>query len=97
MDLSCNQINDEIGVLIGEMLSYNASLEQLDLHWNNIKSIGSQALFSGLKENINLVNLDLKYNALGRNTQIATTISSYLSSNTSLRHLDLSYNFFSLD
>ena len=73
------------------------SLEELDLHWNQIKLTGSQALFSGLKDNINLVNLDLSWNALGRNSYIANTISSYLETNTSLRHMDLSYNFFDLE
>lgn len=44
-----------------------------------------------------MINLDLSWNALGRNPRIATTIGNYLAGNKSLRHLDLSYNFFTLE
>jgi Ran GTPase-activating protein (RanGAP) involved in mRNA processing and transport len=43
IDLECNHLNDDDAVLILQALKRNTKLRQLDLHFNNLTSIGVKA------------------------------------------------------
>lgn len=72
-------------------------IQHLDLAWNNIRGDGAVALFSGISANNKLKELDLSFNALGswrpgEEYDVAVSaLSTMLSHNTSLQHLDISH------
>ncbi|CAG9317234.1 unnamed protein product [Blepharisma stoltei] len=96
LSLARNNIGDESAKFIREMIRYNQQLRVLDLHWNNIRGTGGIEIFDGINQNDGLQQLDLSWNALGRNHNIeaASALSHAIQTNTTLLHLDISYNSF---
>lgn len=48
LNLSYNAFREEGGMLLGEALSYNDGLEELDLTWNHLRRKGAIGLAEGL-------------------------------------------------
>jgi hypothetical protein len=94
LNLSKNSLGHMSCESLKEMLKYNSSLTHLDLHWNCIRTEGAKLLFEGLSQNDSLSVLDLSWNSLGREaTQDSIkSLGKCLKTNTTLRHLDISYN-----
>jgi hypothetical protein len=72
------------------MITYNTTLEKLDLHYNNIQRSGAVAVWDALGVNSSIVQLDMSWNSLGHNDDVAMSIAHTVESNTALLHLDLS-------
>lgn len=79
-----------------ELLRYNSTLRKLDLHWNNIRSEGAIEFFDGLSQNDCLSVLDLSWNSIGRDStyESVKALGKCLELNSTVLHLDLSFNFF---
>ena len=95
LSLAKNQIGQNAGVYIGEMVQYNGVIRRLDLHWNKLKPPGVLRLIEGLKLNDGLQEVDLSWNSLaqGDNKETALAISNWMRHDDHLRHLDLSFNY----
>lgn len=99
LNIAKNKLDERAGKPLGLMLDYNRYLEKLDLHWNNLRGNGAVALFEGLAENISLLELDISWNGLGRDSlsKAVTRINECFIKNNTLRHIDLSNNRFSTE
>ncbi|KAJ1339691.1 hypothetical protein BSLG_005724 [Batrachochytrium salamandrivorans] len=75
LDISHNQIGDLGGIAFGSALAMNETLRDLNVSWNELRSRGTTAIFSGAK-----------YNGIGEN---GTAVSLFLARNTSVTHLDI--------
>lgn len=97
LNLARNKLGEVAAKHIGEMLRRNSALKRLDLHWNNLRFPGALQLFQGFQANDDLVEIDLSWNSLnqGDSKVIAAAFGSWLSSDTHVRHLDLSFNYLS--
>lgn len=74
------------------------NLQQLYLHWNKISTKGALEISNGLKDCSNSLQvLDLSHNSIGALGEMLYSGLKILQNvkNTSLIHLDLSYNTFS--
>jgi len=98
LNLARNNIGNFAEEALGEMIKYNRSLVKLDLHYNNICGRTALCFYEGLAQNDKLEELDLSWNAQGRSfsEEIPKALSEALRLNSVLKHLDLSYNFFTL-
>lgn len=78
------------------MIGSNERLIRLDLHWNLIRSLGACEIFRNLQENVCLRQLDMSWNAMGRDetSETVLALSEALKLNTGLQHVDFSYNYF---
>ena len=93
------------GKAIRTMLMTSVSLSHLFLRWNRFLKDDMQALGEGVSGNESLVSLDLAFNALSKchlilrddASEIVDCFFNALSTHGSLRHLDLSFNDFSVD
>lgn len=90
--LAKNGLTDISTRYLKDMLINNSSIKILDLHWNNFSAYGAINLFEGLSKNKSLKIFDISWNSIGKNKQAAESISKCIKTNTSLSHLDLSYN-----
>ena len=98
LNLAKNNLGLITCIALKELLRYNSTLRHLDLHWNNIRLDGAVQFFEGLGQNDGLRVLDLSWNSLGRDTSLecAKVLGHCFKLNSTLQHLDLSYNFFTL-
>lgn len=64
-DLSCNSIGEKGGLLLGNAIAANESLEMLNLSWNNLRRKGAIAVANGLKNNVMLKTCNLAWNGFG--------------------------------
>lgn len=99
LNLSVNNLTDACGEAIKLLLGKTLSLEQIYLHWNRLKGIGGQCIFSGLLLNETVRVCDVSNNqlALDIEGECVASICDLLraSRNACLLHLDLSRNGFS--
>ena len=98
LNLAKNNLGLITCIALKELLRYNSTLRHLDLHWNNIRLDGAVQFFEGLGQTDGLRVLDLSWNSLGRDTSLecAKVLGHCFKLNSTLQHLDLSYNFFTL-
>ena len=87
LHLSNNRIGCTGAMYIANGLKVNQSITELDLSKNNIRCAGGSILFNALQTNRTLITLNMSGNKLVNLESIEMTIST----NSSLRHLDLSY------
>jgi hypothetical protein len=99
LNLARNNISDHAAQALGKFLSQSKSIRYLDLHWNKIRGKGAMSLLAGINRNKSLRSLDISWNSMGRdsNFSVAEKLASTLASNTTLKHLDVSYNYFSFE
>lgn len=90
--LAKNNLSDISTRYLKDMLLNNSSIKILDLHWNNFSAYGAINLFEGLSKNKSVQIFDISWNSIGKNKQAAETISKCVKNNTTLAHLDISYN-----
>jgi len=89
-----NFLSDNVAERISKMLEMNSTLEELYIQWNQIKSVGGATIVNGLKSANHLKILDFSWNSLGLNgSHFAKAFGSYIATNTTLAHLDLSNNY----
>ena len=89
LNASGGTVSDEVAEALAEALSGNTKLKELDLSDNSLQEAGITKIFNGLK-----VSTLLKFN-ISNNTitdQAADYIATFLSRNTKLEVLDISYN-----
>ena len=55
----------QISSSIKEILIKNSTLQELYMHWNNLKSLSLYNIFTGLINNDSLKVLDLSWNSMG--------------------------------
>lgn len=97
LNLSKNYLTTQVGESIKSVLCKNPYLNELYLHWNQIKGIGAQKIFQGLLENETITVFDISWNSLGgNNPSLAPLIVDVLQKNEKIIHLDLSNNYFTL-
>lgn len=73
-------------------------IKELYLHWNLLKSVFTKNLFASLAENEKLVVLDLSNNSSGIGIDdCLQEINEFFSTNKTLVHLDLSFNYFGFE
>lgn len=95
LNINDNNLSDDSGVKLGAVLETNISICEVYCQWNQFKTRGGNAILKALKENKTVRVLDLSWNSLGLlNSTFAKTFSEFISSNTSLIHMDLSNNYF---
>ena len=82
-------ISDEVAETLVAALSENTKLEELDLSNNNLQEEGIIKIFNGLKMST-LLKLNISNNNI--TDQAADHIATFLSKNTKLEELDVSYN-----
>ena len=97
LNLAKNSLSEVCCKSLRHMLISNSTLRRLDLHWNNLTGRGCALVFEGVEKNAGLLELDLSWNLMIRNLDTATItqISSILSEQKRLKHLDLSSNYLS--
>ncbi|GMH77693.1 hypothetical protein TL16_g07497 [Triparma laevis f. inornata] len=78
------------GEAVGEMLTVNKYLTELDVSWNSIRGDSAQELAECLESNTTLKTLCMSHNAFG--DVPSQTIGDVLSRNMSITHLDMSFN-----
>lgn len=66
LDLSWNAFGDAGAAYLGEAITHNKSLRQLELSHNNIRSQGAVVLAEGMRRNGTLMHLTMDGNAIGR-------------------------------
>ena len=99
LNLSRNAITASSAKELRTLLDGNITLKVLDLHWNSLRGAGAVELLKGLAKNNTLEALDASWNALGRdeNMEVIKALEKVFGENTSLLHLDLSNNYFTLE
>ncbi|EGR29347.1 leucine rich repeat protein [Ichthyophthirius multifiliis] len=93
MNLSKNYLTDKSGEKLASILQ-NEYLQELYLHWNQIKANGGALVFAALFSNEELKVLDFSCNSLGLGGSCVEQICAFLGKNIELKHLDLSNNYF---
>ena len=89
INIGNNAIGEQAADDIGNFLSKNTELKELDLSHNNLDATGIRNIFRKL--NISrLTKINISNNAIGE--QAADDIGNFLSKNTELKELDLSHN-----
>jgi len=94
-DLSCNSIGEKGGLLLGNAIAANESLEMLNLAWNNLRRKGAIAVANGLKNNVMLKTCNLAWNGFGDEGAVA--LGEALRNNTILVSLDVTHNRITCD
>ncbi|XP_065896352.1 protein NLRC5-like [Dysidea avara] len=90
-NISCNQFTDEAADDIAAVVSCNTELEELDLSYNYLQSVGVIKIARGLENTFTLKKLKLSSNMI--TDEAASDITNVVSNNTQLEELDLSFNF----
>ena len=88
-NISHNEITDQIAEDIANFLSQNCKLVELDVSYNNLQTEGAIKI-ARLSEITNLIKFNISHNEV--NEQAAKWVASFLSQNSKLKELDLSYN-----
>jgi Ran GTPase-activating protein (RanGAP) involved in mRNA processing and transport len=94
LDLAGNMISDMGLSYISWGLSKNSTVKILDISQNAINATGAKALSDMLKENSVVTCLNLSYNNIGRGVE---PIAKILTLNTTLKKLDLQWNYINSD
>ena len=96
LNLARNGITAGNGSEFFALLTTNSTLKRLDLHWNTIRGPVAVQLFKGLRDNRSLQELDISWNSLGNDPslELGVVICQVFGENDTLKHLDLSYNYF---
>ena len=89
INISNNAIDEQAADDIGNFLSKNTELKELDLSHNNLDATGIRNICRKLNIS-HLTKINISNNAIGE--QAADDIGNFLSKNTELKELDLSYN-----
>lgn len=91
VNLSDNQIGEQGGLLLGDMLTQpTCTLTELDVSWNSICRSGAVAIGVALRTNTNLRTLNIGMNRCG--DQGGEQLAASMEINTTLTELDLSRN-----
>ncbi|CAD8165096.1 unnamed protein product [Paramecium pentaurelia] len=98
LNISKNFLTNEICDLMKEIILQLDLLEELYIHWNQIKGSGGQKIFEALIENKNMVVFDGSWNGFGISEKSNCTqkVCDFLSQNKVMLHCDLSANQFTL-
>ena len=90
LNVNNNNITDEAAHYIGDVLSRNTKLEELDLSCNSLQAAGAIKIFHSMKEIVTLKRFSISKNSI---TDDATDyLVPILCCNTKLEEIDLSYN-----
>jgi Ran GTPase-activating protein (RanGAP) involved in mRNA processing and transport len=96
LNLANNGVSNEAATPISKMLAKSLHLESLDLNYNKIRGQGGTDIFKSLNKNKFLVDLNLSWNSMGsQRDPSAESLSQMIFRNTTLKHLDISYNKYS--
>ena len=90
--LSDNEISDDGAVAVSDYLKVNKTIKELDVSNNCITSDGIIKIAEAIQINISLRLLDISRNNIPRCRELATTLSNYLKSNSTLQVLGISWN-----
>ncbi|CAD8150190.1 unnamed protein product [Paramecium pentaurelia] len=95
---SKNYITDISMDQFGNLLKTSNSLQEVYLHYNQIRNQGGTVFFRALLKNQYMKVLDFSFNKLGQQKECVQMISEVLGKpHSELSHLDLSYNNFNND
>lgn len=99
VNLAKNGLTRLTAQVIRDALSENSQILKLDLHWNNFCPASGAMIFEGIEKNYTLRELDLSWNSIGSNatSEEIEKIASVVAKQRELLHLDLSYNYFTVD
>ena len=105
LSLNDNRLTDNISQAASKLLTNSQTLQELYLAWNNLTSVGGQSIFSALSKNSKMRILDFGWNSFGSNLKVIKKnaasfieeVCRFLRENTSVIHLSLSNNGFSLE
>jgi Ran GTPase-activating protein (RanGAP) involved in mRNA processing and transport len=99
LNLSKNDISDDIRDSLYTYLCDTKSLEVIYLHWNQIKAACGIRIAKALTRNLSIKVIDLSNNRMGghdHNDLITVWCRTILTPKLELRHLDLSFNSLSI-
>ncbi|CAD8171615.1 unnamed protein product [Paramecium pentaurelia] len=101
LNVSKNYLTNDIAEILKESIIQLDNMEQLYIHWNQIKGWGGQKIFEALIENKTLLVFDAGWNSFGiqerKDVQCIQKICDFLITNKNVLHCDLSSNQFSLN
>ena len=98
LNMSKNFLTNNVAESIKYVLTANIFLQELYLHWNQIKSAGAISIFQGLLENEGIRVLDFSWNSIGGGApSVVPQILECFTVNDKIMHLDLSNNYFTYD
>jgi len=90
LDLSCNQITEEVNMMLAKVISFN-KMEYL--HFSHcFKGVNSSDILTAIASSVTLQYLDLSYN--GISDYEANSVASAIASNKYLNHVNLTGNRF---
>ena len=97
--LARNGVSAGSAAALRKVMENNITLKVMDLHWNMLRGKAAQELFHGLAKNSTLEVLDVSWNSLGKDPSSETlnSLSHLFGENTSLKHFDLSNNYFNVE
>ncbi|CAD8099201.1 unnamed protein product [Paramecium primaurelia] len=98
LNISKNYLTNEVADTLKDTILQLDLLEELYIHWNQIKGLGGQKIFEALIENKTMVVFDGSWNCFGINEKSNCTskICEFLIGNKIMLHCDLSANQFTL-
>ena len=97
LNLAKNNISDNAAGYIANMVTSNHHIHSLDLNDNNLRGNGGTLIFTQMLVNDCIVELDLSWNSIGgQGCNSTAAFAEVLLTNKSLKHLDISYNKFTL-
>ncbi|XP_058792415.1 leucine-rich repeat-containing protein 74A-like [Phymastichus coffea] len=93
LDISDNNLDEESAAYLQKILISTESLEYLNISWNDFYTKAAiEQVFGGLSKNSSLVELNMSWNAMGKNG--IYNIKNYITYTKNLKYLNLSGNRF---
>lgn len=92
LNLNNNSLSSQACLSLDDIYVYCPDLIQIELHCNNIEGLNVLKFAENLNSLTKLKMLDLSYNKLGKSSEFIEILFDKLSSNTSIKELDLSNN-----
>ena len=90
LNISSNDITEETANYIGDVLSHNTKLEELDLSCNSLQAAGAIKIFNSMVEIVTLKRFSISKNSI--TDEVTDYLVPFLCCNTKLEEIDLSYN-----
>ena len=90
LNIRGNNISDEAANDIGDVLSHNTKLEELNLSCNSLQAAGAIKVFNSMKEIVTLKKFSISKNSI--TDEAIPYLVPILCHNTNLEEIDLSYN-----
>lgn len=84
---------------LAELIKNTSTLENISLHWNNIRGVGAYQICQSFSYNDSLRVIDLSFNSIARpaDNGAIDSLAKAFKFNKSIYHVDLSHNRLTTD